>query len=102
MEPVRRASAPAGGSNAAQKIKPGTTVLVIVVLVLLLSLFGLWSLPEGSLFKIAPLQVLLGSAVFIALIALIVVVFARLGLYDRSAPLGLPEGASVPFWRSSC
>jgi hypothetical protein len=93
MEPARRASSPAGGSDAAQRIKPGTTVLVIVVLVLLLSLFGLWSLPEGSLFKLAPLQVLLGSAVFIALIALIVVVFARLGLYDRSAPLGLPEGS---------
>lgn len=94
MDPVRTASSPAGGSKPAQLIKPGTAVLAVVFLVLVLALIGLWSIPDTTnLFKTAPLQVLLGSAVFIALIALIVVVFARLGLYDRSAPLGLPEGS---------
>lgn len=90
----RAASEPAGGSSESQKIKPGTTVLLVVVLVLFGALAGFWALPARiNLYKDAPLQVLLGSAVFISLICLVVLVFARLGLYNRSAALGLPEGS---------
>lgn len=91
----RVASEPAGGFSESQKLKPsaGTTVLFVVVLVLVGSAVGLWMLPGGDLYKVAPIQVLLGSAVFISLISLVVLVFARLGLYNRSAALGLPEGS---------
>lgn len=48
---------------------------------------------RDNLYIIAPLQVILGSAVFLASITCIVVVFGRLGLFDRSKALGLPEGS---------
>jgi hypothetical protein len=90
----RAASEPAGASSASQKPMPGTAVLLVVVLVLFGSSVGLLALPDdGNLYKVLPIQALLGSAVFISLICLVVLVFARLGLYNRSAALGLPEGS---------
>jgi hypothetical protein len=98
MRSSRAASAPAGttarpgGSGISPE--PGTSALLVVLLVLILSGWALWSLPDsGSLYKLAPVQVLLGSAIFIGLISLVVLIFARLGLYDRGAALALPEGS---------
>lgn len=94
MTSQRSASTPAGLSAANTRTpQPGTALLLGVLLVLLLSGLALWFLPDRSLYLLAPIQVLLGSTIFIALIALVVLVFARLGLYDRGAALGLPDGS---------
>lgn len=93
-ERIRPASDAAGGERYDAKIKPGTAILGSVLGVLILAGLALFVLPEGSsVLKTAPLQVLLGTAIFLCLVALIVLVFARLGLYDRSAPLALPDGS---------
>ena len=49
---------------------------------------------DTNLFVLAPIQVVLGGTrCFLASLTCIVVVFARLGLYDRSKALALPEGS---------
>ena len=84
----------AARSGTQRKVQPGTQVLLVVVLVLVGSAVALWALPSRtSLYIIAPVQVLLGSAIFIALILLVVLVFAKLGLYDRGSALALPDGS---------
>lgn len=91
--------APAGQKpDAANKgVSPGGWVLLATIVALSLAMSGLVVLPQikgsDSLFFTAPVQILLGSVVFLATVMLVVIVFARLGLYDRESPLALPEGS---------
>ena len=104
------ASEPAGGSRASARRRgrsggrnsrargprasAGGMVLGLVVFTLVVAIAGLYYLPPGlSMFFVAPLQVVLGTVIFVCVVLLVVLTFARLGLYDRTAPLALPEGS---------
>lgn len=98
MRRMTAASPPAPGSqpgaNPSGVLRPGSAVALGSFLILAGSLVGLMTLDgDDSLFLLAPVQILLGSVGFLASITCIVVVFARLGIYDRSKALGLPEGS---------
>lgn len=94
----RRSSADGRGDGVNDDSVPrkGTWIAIATFGTLLLSLAGMlgarWA-TDGNLFQLAPLQVVLGSVAFLAAITCIVVVFGRLGLFDRSKPLALPEGS---------
>ncbi|MFZ1274189.1 MAG: hypothetical protein WBB51_08880 [Candidatus Microthrix parvicella] len=76
----------------AVKVSPGSGVTILVFIAPALAVAALWNLRESNMYLAAPLQIVLGSVAFLGSILAIVVVFARLGLYDASKALGLPSG----------
>jgi hypothetical protein len=82
----------------ATNLGPGASWIAIASFVALaasvmaLIFFDEW-VDSTNLFITLPLQIVLGSIVFLTGVTFIVVVFARLNLHNREQALGLPEGS---------
>jgi hypothetical protein len=67
-----------------------TLVIVLIVILYKLKLFGFFSYSEATILGAV---VLIGLALVVLLMALLVMIYAGIGVANHDQPLGLPEGS---------